>query len=594
MKLLRVVFCCCILLVGCSVVQQPVTLSADQALAQVITQEHTFRTQTDPLSYPDYAKNNTLLPDLSAATLAANNASVTKLYQQLKKIPKQQLSQANQINWAVMAYNLKNELDSYRFNEYYMPLTSESGFHVDISFIGQQVDFKKAQDYQAYLSRLSELPRYFEQQMYWMKQGIASGITQPKVVLAGFEQSIAAYIKKDPKTSVYYQPFITMPSSIDPAEQEKLRARAVQLITKAVYPSYHKYYQFMVNDYRPHARTTIAASALPNGAEYYQNRVDYYTTLKLTANEIHQLGLKEVARIHQQMLKIIQKVGFKGDFASFIKFLRTSPQFYAKTPDELLKDAAYIAKKMDGKLPSLFKTLPRNTYGVAPVPANIAPKYTTGRYSPPARDDQAGSYWVNTYRLDRRPLYVLEALTFHEAVPGHHLQGAIAREMKDVPEFRKNTYISAFGEGWGLYAEFLGIEAGFYQDPYSQFGRLTYEMWRACRLVVDTGMHSEGWSRERAINYLASNTALSMHNVHTEIDRYISWPGQALSYKMGELTIKGLRKKAATVLGEQFDLREFHDQILKNGSMPLTMLTQVINHYIMEKQQKILKTKPAK
>jgi uncharacterized protein (DUF885 family) len=300
------------------------------------------------------------------------------------------------------------------------------------------------------------------------------------------------------------------------------------------------------------------------------------------ATKIHQLGLQEVARIKQQMLAIIRQINFEGDFSDFVHFLRTDKQFYAETPSALLKEAAYLAKKMDGKLPQFFKKLPRTPYGIAPVPQNIAPKYTTGRYSPPSREDQAGSYWVNTYRLDRRPLYVLPALTLHEAVPGHHLQGSLAREMENVPAFRNNTYISAFGEGWGLYAEYLGIEAGMYETPYQNFGRLTYEMWRACRLVIDTGIHSQGWTRQQAINYLASNTALSLHNVTTEVDRYISWPAQALSYKMGEITIKHLRQEAEESLKDKFNLRIFHNKLLENGSMPLSSLEKVIYKYIAE------------
>jgi len=309
--------------------------------------------------------------------------------------------------------------------------------------------------------------------------------------------------------------------------------------------------------------------------------------LPLTSEEIHQTGLNEVKRIRAEMQTIIEELNFQGTFAEFVEFLRTDPQFYATTPEQLLKEASFIAKKMDAQLPSLFKTLPRTPYGVIAVPENIAPKYTTGRYAGPSRDDQAGFYWVNTYRLDRRPLYVLEALTLHEAVPGHHLQGSIAREMTDVPEFRTETYISAFGEGWGLYSEYLGIEAGFYKDAYSNFGRLTYEMWRACRLVVDTGMHTKGWSRDQAMAYLAENTALSLHNVKTEIDRYISWPGQALSYKIGELTIKKLRSEAEQALGANFDIREFHDRILENGSMPLSMLEKIIRQYIADEVEKL-------
>jgi uncharacterized protein (DUF885 family) len=422
--------------------------------------------------------------------------------------------------------------------------------------------------------------------MYWMDKGIEESITQPKVVLQGFEESIQAFIKTDATLSSYYQPFLILPAYFPQALKLELQAQAADIILASVMPSYQKYFDYMVQRYQPNARSNIAASSLPNGENYYLNRLQHYTTLPLSVDEVHNTGLAEVKRIRGEMDNIIQQLDFTGSFADFVHFLRTDKQFYATSPEGLLKEASFIAKKMDAQLPKLFKTLPRTPYGVIEVPANIAPKYTTGRYSGPSRDDQAGNYWVNTYRLDRRPLYVLEALTLHEAVPGHHLQGSIAREMQNVPKFRNNTYISAFGEGWGLYSEYLGLEVGFYKSPYSNFGRLTYEMWRACRLVVDTGMHAKGWSRERAMNYLANNTALSLHNVKTEIDRYISWPGQALSYKMGELTIKKLRKMAEQALGQDFDLREFHDQVLKNGSMPLSMLENVMSAYVAKKKAK--------
>jgi uncharacterized protein (DUF885 family) len=312
--------------------------------------------------------------------------------------------------------------------------------------------------------------------------------------------------------------------------------------------------------------------------------VNYYTTVDLTAEQVHQLGLDEVARIRAEMDTIIKQVNFNGSFAEFLHFLRTAPQFYPKSANELLKEAAFIAKKADAMLPKYFGKLPRTPYGIAPVPAEIAPKYTTGRYSGSNRDDEPGYYWVNTYALDKRPLYELEALTLHEAVPGHHLQISLNKELADLPNFRRYSYISAFGEGWGLYSEYLGLEAGFYQDPYSNFGRLTYEMWRAARLVVDTGMHAKGWSRQQAIDFMASNTALSMHNVTTEIDRYISWPGQALSYKIGELTIKRLRAKAEAALGTDFDIRAFHDAVLENGSIPMSVLEQMIDQFIAQQQ----------
>ena len=558
-------------------VQKPAVTSE---LDKVISDYQSFKDHQSPFNQDLAGKTNNQLPDLSPSKLEQQHQLLLAIYQRLTAIDNKQLDRAAQINYSVLSYTIKNQLDSYINKEHYMPLTAESGFHVWISRINQQVSFKTEQDYRDYLMRLSALPQYFAQQMAWMDKGIAEGITQPQVVLMGFEDSIKAFITTDATTSSYYQPFVTMPKLFSKQLQEELRIAAAQVILQSVIPTYREYYDYMVEKYQPNARKNIAAVSLPNGDNYYLNRLQHYTTLPMSVEQVHQTGVKEVKRIRLEMERIIEQVGFDGSFADFVQFLRTDKQFYATSPEGLLKEASFIAKKMDAQLPKFFKTLPRTPYGVIEVPANIAPKYTTGRYSGPSRDDQPGNYWVNTYRLDRRPLYVLEALTLHEAVPGHHLQGSIAREMENVPKFRNNTYISAFGEGWGLYSEYLGIEAGFYQSPYSDFGRLTYEMWRACRLVVDTGMHAKGWSREQAMDFLASNTALSLHNVKTEIDRYISWPGQALSYKMGELTIKRLRKMAEAQLGESFDLRDFHDQILKNGSMPLSMLEEIITDYV--------------
>jgi uncharacterized protein (DUF885 family) len=553
-------------------------------LEQVINDYQNFKDHQSPFNQDLAGETNSQLPDLSPSNLEQQHQKLLAIYQRLIAVESKSLDQQALINHSVLSYTIKNQLDSYLNKEHYMPLTAESGFHVWISRINQQVSFKTEQDYRDYLARLSALPRYFSQQMAWMDKGIAEGITQPKIVLSGFEESISAFIKTDATKSTYYQPFITMPNHLSKSLKTKLRAEATKSILQSVMPSYQNYYDYMVQKYQPNARINIAAISLPNGEQYYLNRLQHYTTLPMTVEQVHQTGLTEVKRIRLEMQQIIEQVGFDGSFADFVQFLRTDKQFYATSPEGLLKEASFIAKKMDAQLPKFFKILPRTPYGVIEVPANIAPKYTTGRYSGPSRDDQPGNYWVNTYRLDRRPLYVLEALTLHEAVPGHHLQGSIAREMEDVPKFRNNTYISAFGEGWGLYSEYLGIEAGFYQSPYSDFGRLTYEMWRASRLVVDTGMHAKGWSRKQAMDFLANNTALSLHNVKTEIDRYISWPGQALSYKVGELTIKRLRKKAEVDLAEAFDLRDFHDQILKNGSMPLSMLEIIVTEYINERK----------
>jgi uncharacterized protein (DUF885 family) len=556
----------------------------DQQLVSIIQEYEEYYLQSSPFNQPQVAGTNAQLPDLSENALHFQHQKRLGLYDKLTKLDNSKLTQENQINLSVLSYSLKNQLDSYTNKEHYMPLTAESGFHVWIGNIAKQIDFKTVADYQDYLARLAALPRYFSQQIQWMKVGLKSGISQPKIVLKGFEKSIAAYIKEDVTESGYYLPFTEMSDFINPSQQKDLQQKAKLILSAKVMPAYQAYYDFMVNEYQPNSRDNIAANSLPNGEEYYQNRLVHYTTLPMTAAEVHKQGLIEVKRIRAEMAGIIEQVNFDGSFSDFVQFLRTDTQFYAKTPIELLKEASYIAKKMDAKLPALFKNLPRTPYGVMAVPANIAPKYTTGRYAGSSRDDQPGNYWVNTYRLDRRPLYVLTALTLHEAVPGHHLQISLAKEMINVAKFRNRTYISAFGEGWGLYSEYLGVEAGMYEDPYHNFGRLTYEMWRACRLVVDTGMHSQGWSRAKAMNFLASNTALSLHNVKTEIDRYISWPGQALSYKMGELTIKRLRLEAEQALGENFDLRDFHDQILKRGSMPLSMLDKVITQYIQEQQ----------
>ncbi|WNO59792.1 DUF885 domain-containing protein [Rheinheimera sp. MMS21-TC3] len=524
--------------------------------------------------------------DMSAESLQKQQQQRVSWHEKLQAIKPSALSEQDQINYAILDYRLSNAIDEYKFGSHMMPITSESGFHAYLSFIAKNSVLKTEQDYKNYLAKLAAIPTYMQQQTDWMKLGIAKGMTQPKAVLTGFEQSIISYVVADPTTSVYYQPFLQQPEFISAQVWQQLTAQAADLVMTAVNPAYQAFYDFMLNDYMPAARDTIAAYDLPQGKAYYQNRLEHYTTLKMTPEQVHQIGLDEVKRIRAEMQQVIDELGFKGSFADFVHFLRTDEQFYPKTPLQLIQYASYLAKQADAQLPKLFKTLPRTPYGVIEVPAEFAPKYTTGRYSGATRDDQAGFYWVNTYALDRRPLYEMPALTLHEAVPGHHLQVALAREHNDLPDYRRSFYTSAFGEGWGLYAEHLGLEMGFYQDPYSNFGRLTFEMWRAARLVVDTGMHSMGWSRQQAIDFLASNTALSMHNVTTEIDRYISWPAQALSYKLGELTIKRLRSKAEQALGQNFNIREFHDAVLGNGSLPLAVLEQQIEQYIRVQQDK--------
>lgn len=520
------------------------------------------------------------LPDMSAAALEKAHKQRLQLIAELNKTNVSHLTEQQKINFAILQYRLQNDIDEYRFGAHYMPLTAESGFHSDVLFMLNMSSVKTDKDIQTYLEKLAAVPTYMQQQISWMQQGLKTGYTQPKAVLAGYEDSIKSFISNDPTKSPFYRPLLKQPAGIDATRWQALQQQAKTLISSQITPVYQQYLDFFVGQYVPGARDNIAAVALPDGAAFYQNRLEHYTTLKMTPQQVHDIGLKEVARIRAEMQQVIDKTGFKGSFADFVQFLRTDPQFYVNTPEQLLKEAAYLSKKIDAQLPKLFKTLPRTPYGVEPVPAEIAPKYTTGRYSGGRAAGDPGFYWVNTYALDRRPLYELEALTLHEAVPGHHLQVALANEQESLPSYRRSFYTSAFGEGWGLYSEYLGLEVGFYQDPYSNFGRLTYEMWRACRLVVDTGMHTMGWSRQQAIDFLAQNTALSMHNVTTEVDRYISWPAQALSYKLGELTIKRLRQKAETVLGDKFNVREFHDAVLSNGSVPLPVLEQQIDLYI--------------
>jgi uncharacterized protein (DUF885 family) len=562
----------------------PQKLSADLAFDQSVQQLLDHRASKGVYKAEGSASKKHW-QDLSPEHLQLQFEQRQKIAKSFEQINQAELSAENKINYAIIKAQLDNKIANYKFKAHYIPFKSESGFHSNINFIIDGTEFKTEKDIEDYVDKIAAMPAYFEQNIYWMRAGLASGITQPQAVLTGYEESITAFIPENVEQSVFLKPFATTPNLLDKKVVEEQKAKLTELIISQIIPAYENYYQFFTKEYFPNAREDIGVSSTTDGLAFYDNRVKHFTTTSMTAEEVHQLGLKEVARIRAEMDLVIKKTGFKGSFAEFTHFLRTDPQFYAKTPLELIKEASYLAKQIDAKLPSLFKHLPRTPYGVVPVPDSIAPKYTTGRYISPPTDRHSGSYWVNTYALDKRPLYVLAALTLHEGVPGHHLQISLNSELDNLPSYRQHAYISAFGEGWGLYSEWLGIEAGIYQDHYSDFGRLTYEMWRAARLVVDTGMHVKGWSRKQAMDFMKDNTALSLHNVRTEIDRYISWPGQALSYKIGEITIRKLRKLAEKELGRDFDVREFHFQVLKNGSVPLSVLEQQIEAYI--KQEKI-------
>ena len=501
----------------------------------------------------------------------------------LADISCEKLEREECINYQMFGRQIHQFLADYETKAYLIPFNSDWGFYLSWNRWGESTDFNSIEDYRNYVSRLKLLPVVMDEYIALMREGLRTGMTQPKVILAGREIPIRKQLVESPEQSAFYKPFLNL-DKVDAGEnREALLTQARTAVMERVVPAYQRLLDFFEDEYFTAARTTLGASELPNGNKFYEEQIYRYATVDMSAEEIHQLGLSEVARIRAEMETIKAGLKFDGDLAAFIRFLRTDPQFYAKTAHELLAEASYFSKKIDGRLPQLFGKLPRQPYGVEAVPENIAPFYTAGRYvGSPLSAHRGGYYWVNTYALESRTLYTLPALTLHEAVPGHHLQNALAMEQGDQPDFRRNDYISAYGEGWALYAEKLGVEMGIYETPYQDFGRLTYEMWRACRLVIDTGVHTKGWSRKQAQDYLADNTALSIHEITTEIDRYISWPAQALSYKLGEYTIWQLRRQAESRLGADFDLRDFHDFILALGSVPLEILKDEVGRWINE------------
>ena len=491
------------------------------------------------------------------------------------------LSETESISLKLLKFQLQDTIDYFEFEMYLNPLLSDSGFHTNFSFMVRP--FQNYEQVKDYLTKLNAIPSRVSQFLPLLREGLEKGVSQPSVIFNGYESSYNDHIIENFEKSYFYQPFNNLPKILTSTQKDSVLIAAKVAITTNVIPQFKLVKTFFEDEYFPKTRTSIGISETPNGNAYYQNRINYYTTSsQYSADDIHSIGLQEVARIKTEMEKIISELNFQGSFSEFLNFLRTDPQFYATSPEQLLMIARDMAKRADEQLPRFFKTLPRKPYGVAPVPDAIAPKYTTGRYVGTSKNStDPGYYWVNTYDLSSRPLYVLPSLTVHEAVPGHHLQSSLNLELGDsIPQFRKDTYLSAYGEGWGLYCEFLAEEMGMYTTLYEQFGKLTYEMWRACRLVVDTGIHAKGWTREQVIDYMAENTALSIHEINTETDRYISWPGQALSYKIGEIKIRELRKKAEIELGSSFDIREFHEVVLEQGTVTLSILENRVNNYI--------------
>ncbi len=561
---------------------KPAESAADARFKAIYAKEWSWRqAQTGAADEDnDSTGDNTHLPDVGPDAQQARLQVWDDVLRQLDAIDVKQLSADNQVNYAIYRPQVENLAAEVRFRAYEMPFNSDSSFWSNLGFMAQR-QMRTPAEYRAYIARLNDVPRYFGQNIANMRAGLKRGFSVPRAVLDGRDVSIASVAEvADPAESTFYAPFKQLPATIPAAEQQLLREEAKAAISGALIPAFGKLLTFFRSEYVAQARTTLGAEQLPDGKAFYQQQIREYTTLDLSPQQIHRIGLDEVARIQAQMDAIIDQVGFKGRspqtrFADFLQFLRTDPQFYAKTPQELLDRAAWISKRVDGEVGKFIGTLPRGRFTIKPVPADIAPFWTAGRGG-------ATTYWVNTYDLPSRPLYNLPALTLHESSPGHSLQGSLALEQGEQPAFRRENYISAYGEGWALYTEKLGDEMGIYETPYEQFGKLTYEMWRACRLVIDTGVHHDGWTREQALAYLRDRTALSEHEVTTEVDRYISWPAQALSYKLGEITIVKLRAEAEKELGDTFDIKAFHDAVLRQGSVPLPVLESQVRAFVAQ------------
>jgi len=567
---------------GTSATAQQFLSASEQQLNSIIAEYWDFHLQENPTEATQIGINdfNDRMPVATRANQLRQQEAEGSFLRRTLDIDRDSLSQEGLINADVFEWVLQDSIGAYELNLSRIPFNTFSGFFMEALTASSGVSMKSVEDYEDYLARLADIPRYFDENLDNMRVGVREDFVLPQVVVGGILPTIQAQLKDDPASSSFFDPFRGMSARVAATEQERLRQEARDVIGGKVMPAFAEVSAFLQDEYQ--ASESIGAEQLANGKDFYAFQIKRYTTLVgASAEDIHAIGLAEVARIRLEMLEIIEELGYDGDFRSFSKFLRGDERFYAKSEEQLLKEVAYVAKRIDHLMPGFFGKLPRQSYGIVPVPAEIAPNYTTGAYyGAPPGGSHGGEFWVNTYGLDQRPLYEIPALTLHEAVPGHHHQNALALEMHEVPDFRRNLYFSAFGEGWALYAEKLGVEMGIYQTPYENFGRLSYEMWRACRLVIDTGIHSQGWTRQQAIDYLTDNTSLSLLNARSEVDRYISWPGQALAYKLGELKVWQLRHRAEQKLGDLFDLREFHDVVLGNGALPMAMMEAVVDRYI--------------
>ena len=550
--------------------------AADARFRQVSEAEYAWRKTLNGPEEDAPASKRATLPDVGPAAQAARLKRWTDTIAALDAIDPEKLSPGARADYVVYRAQVEARLSDQRFREYEKPLTADTSFWMSIAGMPRET-YRDEPALRRYLSQLASLPRYYDQQIANMRAGLKRGFTLPRITLQGRDAGVEQVVKAgDGEDSPFYAPFRTLPATIPAARQAALRAEARRVIAAAVVPAHATLLAFLRDEYIPGARTTLAAYDLPDGRAYYQAKIREFVTRDMTAEQIHALGLSEVAKIRARMQQVMRQVQWQGDLPSFLAHLRTDPQFYARTPQDLLNRAAWIAKTFDGKSGDWFGRLPRQRFAIRPVPADVAPFYTSGRGGP-------GVYLVNTYDLPSRALYSLPALTLHESAPGHAFQMPFAAELTDLPAYRRDEYLSAYGEGWALYCEALGEDMGMYETPYDVFGMLSYQMWRAARLVVDTGVHAEGWSREQAQAFLRDNTALSNHEITTEVDRYIAWPGQALSYYMGELAFLDARARAQKALGERFDIRAFHDAMLSLGSVPLPLIDQRAAQFIADK-----------
>lgn len=549
--------------------------SADKAFEAIYTAEYDWRQKQSGPS-EDGPKDQALaLPDVGPKAQAARLARWEQVEKQLAAIKVDQLSPEQKINFAVYKGQIDAMLAEQRYREYEKPLNADTSFWGDLAGWARD-PLRDEAGARRYIAMLRDIPRFYDQQIANMRAGLKRGFTPAQITLQGRDIGVEQVAKaKSVEENPFYAPFKALPATIPADVQAVLKSEAQAAITQAVVPAHQSLLTFLRQDYIPGARKDLAAYKLPDGKAYYQSKIREFVTLDKSPAQIHQIGLDEMARIRGQMGEVMRQVDFKGDLPAFLTFLRTDPQFYARTPQELLNRAAWIAKTFDGKASEYFGRMPRMRFAIKPVPDDIAPFYTGGRGGP-------GIYLVNTYNLPSRPFYSQVALTLHESAPGHAMQMPLAAENKELPAFRRDTYLSAYGEGWALYCEALGEDMGMYETPYDRFGMLSYQAWRASRLVVDTGIHAMGWTRKQAQDYLHDNTALSEHEIETEVDRYIAWPGQALSYYMGELAFVDARKKAEKALGPKFNIRAFHDAVLALGAVPLPVIDQRVDQLIAD------------